>query len=40
VPGIAAATILGDGRAALILDLLTLGQGHRKGAAPQLAPVT
>ena len=26
VPGIAAATILGDGRAALILDLLTLGQ--------------
>jgi two-component system chemotaxis sensor kinase CheA len=30
VPGIAAATILGDGRAALILDLLTLGQGGRR----------
>jgi len=38
VPGIAAATILGDGRAALILDLLTLGgTGGRRGAADALA---
>jgi two-component system chemotaxis sensor kinase CheA len=35
VPGIAAATILGDGRAALILDLLTLGQGGRRRGSDQ-----
>jgi two-component system chemotaxis sensor kinase CheA len=40
VPGIAAATILGDGRAALILDLLTLGGTGRHAAADGLPGAT
>ena len=35
IPGVAAATILGDGRVALILDIESVLDGERRGSAPR-----